>query len=194
MIRKVIIVGLTLAAVGTLAGGIASSWVPIRWTSKQPGSLGGPLLRVIKQYPSIAIPTRSGPPIVSLGYVHLKESTWLGRPHIIYYCKGPVGGPRHAEQFWFVAGVWINTVKWNSGFRYYDVHFPLWMPFVLFAAYPTIACIRGPVRRYRRRKRGLCLTCGYNLTGNVSGVCSECGTEIKQPPEPPDAPSDATHV
>ena len=22
---------------------------------------------------------------------------------------------------------------------------------------------------------GLCATCGYNLTGNVSGVCPECG-------------------
>ena len=182
MIRKVIIVGLTLAAVGTLAGGIASSWVPIRWTSKQPASLREPLLRVIKQYPSIAIPTRSGPPIVSLGYVHLKDSTWLGRPHIIYYCKGSVGGPRHghAEQFWFVAGVWINTVKWNSGLRYYDVHFPLWMPFVLFAAYPTIAFIRSPARRQRqRRKLGLCVKCGYDLTGNVTGVCSECGTEVE---------------
>lgn len=31
-------------------------------------------------------------------------------------------------------------------------------------------------RRYRRRKRGLCLTCGYDLTGNTSGVCPECGT------------------
>lgn len=25
---------------------------------------------------------------------------------------------------------------------------------------------------------GQCQTCGYNLTGNVSGVCSECGTKI----------------
>jgi hypothetical protein len=27
-----------------------------------------------------------------------------------------------------------------------------------------------------RRRRGHCLTCGYNLTGNISGVCPECGT------------------
>ena len=25
-----------------------------------------------------------------------------------------------------------------------------------------------------------CWQCGYNLTGNVSGVCPECGTEVKQ--------------
>ena len=28
----------------------------------------------------------------------------------------------------------------------------------------------------RRRLAGLCLTCGYNLTGNLSGRCPECGT------------------
>ncbi len=55
---------------------------------------------------------------------------------------------------------------------------PLWGTFVLFAFYPTIAFIRGPVRRWRRRKRGLCVRCGYNLTGNESGVCPECGTEF----------------
>jgi hypothetical protein len=33
----------------------------------------------------------------------------------------------------------------------------------------------------RRRKLGLCLRCGYDLTANVSGVCPECGTEIEKP-------------
>jgi hypothetical protein len=28
----------------------------------------------------------------------------------------------------------------------------------------------------RRRSRGLCLACGYDLTANVSGTCPECGT------------------
>ena len=30
--------------------------------------------------------------------------------------------------------------------------------------------------RRRRRAMGLCVQCGYDLTGNVSGVCPECGT------------------
>lgn len=57
---------------------------------------------------------------------------------------------------------------------------PLWLPFVLFALYPTIAFIRGPVRRYRRRKRGLCLRCGYDLRGNTSGICPECGKPLNR--------------
>ena len=55
---------------------------------------------------------------------------------------------------------------------------PLWMPFVLFAAYPALAFIRGPVRRWRRRKRGLCTHCGYNLTGLTEPRCPECGERI----------------
>ena len=51
----------------------------------------------------------------------------------------------------------------------------LWLLLVLFGAYPVTAFIRGPLRRWRRRKRGLCIRCGYNLEGNVSGVCSDCG-------------------
>jgi len=58
-----------------------------------------------------------------------------------------------------------------------SVTFPLWLPFLLFATYPTIAFIRGPLRRYRRRRKGLCVKCGYNLTGNTTGICSECGAE-----------------
>jgi len=31
----------------------------------------------------------------------------------------------------------------------------------------------------RRRKSGKCVSCGYDLTGNVSGVCPECGTAVE---------------
>ena len=31
----------------------------------------------------------------------------------------------------------------------------------------------------RRPARGVCHSCRYDLTGNVSGVCPECGTEVE---------------
>jgi hypothetical protein len=50
--------------------------------------------------------------------------------------------------------------------------------FIVFAAYPAYAIINAWTRPYRRRRRGLCVSCGYDLTGNVSGICSECGRRV----------------
>lgn len=44
---------------------------------------------------------------------------------------------------------------------------------------PQVLSIPGAIVAQRRRKRGQCLSCGYNLTGNASGVCPECGRKIK---------------
>lgn len=52
---------------------------------------------------------------------------------------------------------------------------PLWIPW-LFVAMPTVILwrreARGPV--------GCCAHCGYDLTGNVTGVCSECGLAVRR--------------
>jgi len=57
---------------------------------------------------------------------------------------------------------------------------PYWPFFVAFSILPALAC-----RRYFRIYRGSvlasrnqCRNCTYNLTGNTSGVCPECGTKI----------------
>ena len=58
------------------------------------------------------------------------------------------------------------------------VRFPLFWVGALLLVYPVVAFGRGLTRRALRRWRGLCLKCGYNLTGNVSGVCPECGEDV----------------
>ena len=62
-----------------------------------------------------------------------------------------------------------------------EIPLPFWALFAAFASYPTLALVRGPIRRWRRRSRGLCIRCAYNLTGNVSGVCPECGEKVQGP-------------
>ena len=71
------------------------------------------------------------------------------------------------------------TFPGPPGWRNYVLRVPGWLVLVAILAYPMTALARGPVRRWRRRRKGRCLRCGYDLTGNVSGACPECGTEIK---------------
>ena len=48
------------------------------------------------------------------------------------------------------------------------------------------SCLSGSIlkrlRRRRRRRRGLCVNCGYNLWGNESGTCPECGEKVERKP------------
>jgi len=48
------------------------------------------------------------------------------------------------------------------------------LPIALLIAYPLLAVVADRIRR-RRVLPGHCTTCGYNLTGNTTGVCPECG-------------------
>ena len=81
----------------------------------------------------------------------------------------------HGQPGPFYEGVRFVTVK---NVEYTAVVVGLWLPTAIFAAYPSIAFIRGPVRRWRRRRKGWCVKCGYDLIENVSGVCPECGEPI----------------
>lgn len=56
-----------------------------------------------------------------------------------------------------------------------SIRFHLAYPLVAFGAYPLIALFRGRLNRRRRMRAGQCIKCGYNLEGNESGVCPECG-------------------
>jgi len=56
---------------------------------------------------------------------------------------------------------------------------------VAFIVVPAVLAImlgwflidRPNALRRQRLKRGLCGKCGYDLRGNVSGVCPECGND-----------------
>lgn len=81
----------------------------------------------------------------------------------------------HLLGFRLMSGA-VSGVQGRTG-RACNANLPPWAVLCLLGAYPTFAFIRGPVWRNRRRRRGLCVRCGYNLTGNVSSVCPECGRE-----------------
>ncbi len=55
-----------------------------------------------------------------------------------------------------------------------EVVVPIWMPLVAIGAATAYLwwTDRRPI------PPGHCQKCGYNLTGNVSGRCPECGTAV----------------
>lgn len=54
------------------------------------------------------------------------------------------------------------------------VFVPLWLPLVGVAIPTTLAW-----RRCRRFPPGYCQKCGYDLAGNATGLCPECGKPIR---------------
>jgi hypothetical protein len=70
---------------------------------------------------------------------------------------------------------WGLTIRYRTD-RWLDrrIFLPLWVPFALVAIPTAILWWRDR----RRIPPGHCRNCGYNLTGNVSGICPECGAEI----------------
>lgn len=121
-----------------------------------------------------------------------EESTWsavfvicLGAPLLGFIIGWILIGYRYLRTRW----------KWIAG--YYAIVLALWA----LAAYMTgvkgqtsvlpacsilIVMVWGPILgvlftfppKGPRYPEGHCQTCGYNLTGNVSGRCSECGTDV----------------
>ena len=54
-----------------------------------------------------------------------------------------------------------------------------WQLVLVLVILPALSLARF-LRTRARIAKGNCLTCGYNLTANTSGVCPECGTPVPQ--------------
>ena len=182
MIRKAIIVLLTLGAVGMGLLYIRS----YRWHDATVSPLKGDFC-FMAAGPDVCLYTRS-----------LTGWLWLGRlngplcetlntmegVHTSMFVRGllsSTGGPEQASLFGSVSShmrgliVSFHRPVGSEAAGLSWVAVPHWLLVVLFIFLPTLAFIRGPLRRWRRRRKGLCVR-----TGNVSGVCPECGTKIKK--------------
>src|SRR5262249_52408076 len=58
--------------------------------------------------------------------------------------------------------------------------FALWVLVLVLAAPPGFHLFRWLNSRRKMKHQNRCSMCHYNLTGNTSGVCPECGTAIMQ--------------
>ena len=113
----------------------------------------------------------------------LKEDcTWfIGLGHGYVECYYPAGVLTYQSGMLFgrVMGLrptWLPVVQRIAtvgGASCWYVGVPLWLPFLALAG-PTAMLWH----RDRRPPPGHCRNCGYNLTGNTSGRCPECGESV----------------
>jgi hypothetical protein len=80
---------------------------------------------------------------------------------------------------------------WSAGFQMPSKHdrvfcssgwgtqyvLPLWVPLAV-SAIPSLWLAERRYGRYQRVPKGCCEKCRYDLTGNLSGICPECGSSI----------------
>lgn len=72
----------------------------------------------------------------------------------------------------------VEQAAYNTVLHSTFIEVPLWLLALLFSVLPVSAVVRGPMRSGYRRARGRCGHCGYDLTGNTSGRCPECGRPV----------------
>lgn len=95
-----------------------------------------------------------------------RSRTYLGRP--IAYAK-----------YESTRGRWLGYVP--STTRLLFPGFIILVGLVYGGLWIAASTVRFPsrLRSLRRRRRGLCGRCGYDLDGVPSGICPECGAAVK---------------
>jgi len=87
----------------------------------------------------------------------------------------------------------LGTVSFGTGYTIINGNLPaygymsryvlnLWPVICVAAVLPLAVALRILFQYHRQRLRSSahhCLTCNYDLTGNISGVCPECGAACK---------------
>jgi hypothetical protein len=81
--------------------------------------------------------------------------------------------------FWFHYLFNSKRAVWADDVDYRDMIIRACMVTIVCAVVCRLAAVcRHRWETKRRYPPGHCQECGYNLTGNVSGVCPECGAQI----------------
>lgn len=75
---------------------------------------------------------------------------------------------------------WFHTSMMNTEIGM-DVIIPLVIWDAFFVLPPLLILATLIIRGWPTRAPGLCVSCGYDLTGNTSGVCPECGMVVTKP-------------
>jgi hypothetical protein len=173
LLRRVVLGWFVLVSLAVAVFWVRSYWVvdTFSWSNTSDdhvlASAGGRLVYTDAHWPNSR---------VAVGLEHRRaargEAAWFERPG-------------HTDGFRVIGFEYsTNVLPYENGKIYLSFYLPPWrlvgVPFgAVFAlsVLPLAGVPVGWVRRERRRKRGLCVRCGYDL--RASGTrCSECGWPV----------------
>ncbi len=103
---------------------------------------------------------------------------WVGYSERAYNLAVPYQIPMMRD--WAGFGFRKHTAQHDDGRMWSsrEACAPIWAIVVILWSYPMVILVRWAGRRLHRNKNLICARCCYNLTGNISGVCPECGRPI----------------
>ncbi len=173
MIRKFAISFLTLLSIGTVLlwwFSVSHAYTqPDRWVCSQSGQ--GPL-----EHKGFKVNFDLGDKI---GVIC---SGQFGRLEMLAgwaYCPHSSDATTSGHWHWQKGDFYFSMTRMrNGGLMLTYAYVPFWFLLGVFAAWPVFCFLHGPLRRWHRYRNDRCTQCGYNLTGNVSGDCPECGTKL----------------
>lgn len=99
------------------------------------------------------------------------------RLYAIFRSHDPGTVGRWVNRYSMLPDGWLPVLDHNQNlYHERSIYFPI--PTIIAA----LLLLSAPqfLTARRRHRPGLCKRCGYNLTGNVSGRCPECGTVIAE--------------
>lgn len=164
---------------------------PFRIAVMQLGSLGS-LLIALAAFISMKAPIR-----IQCGEYSVKVT------NAVIWMRGPIArNDAPSQSTGALAGVINSHPPWNPSVSYprdwrtiasltrtiqlmprmnrnpgqLEITFPMWLLFASVATPTALAWLRSR----RRIPAGHCPACAYDLTGNVSGVCPECGKKVER--------------
>ncbi len=125
-------------------------------------------------------PRRPSLTLTARGYIYHFGMT-EGNAH---FAVQPLSTAQPGSRAWQNATVLVNDFPGGmfvhgraGGGPFWRLMVTWWLLCLLFLVFPLIWVVT--LRVSRRRMAGLpCPQCSYDLTGNTSGVCPECGTPV----------------
>jgi hypothetical protein len=106
---------------------------------------------------------------------------WHGGPrggvHLAHESARPPSGPLTPDDTLGKLGFFLDTQRSHDGGSRLAVVFPIGAALLLMLVLPIGWAMRVAGKR---RREGRCRTCGYDLRGNVSGTCPECGRPVDE--------------